>query len=213
MGQAMMYQSVTGEPSLPWSVKESPWPVYDLFDTKDGEKIFVSIVGEEHWQGFCRHFEREAWLSDPRLATNQGRVDQRKWLIPEITAILREFPSAELSRTFERIGLPFAPVNTPSDLFDDPHLAASGGLLELRLPNGVEAKTPALPIALDGQRLGKRIDPPPIGGSTREILTELGFGDEEIGALAAQGTIGVASAEQGDIKAGAERPVSREPRQ
>ena len=60
MAQAMMFESVTGEKSQPWSVKSAPWPVYDLFDTKDGTKIFVSIVGEEHWQGFCRTFGCEA---------------------------------------------------------------------------------------------------------------------------------------------------------
>jgi crotonobetainyl-CoA:carnitine CoA-transferase CaiB-like acyl-CoA transferase len=213
MGQAMMYQTVTGQPSLPWSVKESPWPVYDLFDTKDDSKIFVSIVGEEHWQGFCRHFGREAWLSDPRLATNQGRVDSRKWLIPEIATILKEFPAADLAATFERIGLPFAPVNTPSDLFDDPHLAASGGLLDIRLPNGVAAKTPALPISLDGQRLGKRLDPPAIGGSTRDILVELGFDEKQIAEMATKSIVGLALSEQDDIKAGAERPAADQPRQ
>ena len=113
MAQAMMFQSVTGQPSLPWSVKDAPWPVYDLFDTADDSKIFVTIVGEEHWQGFCRSFGRETWLEDPRLSTNQGRVDQRSWLIPEIASILRRnFRRRSSSQTFDRIGLPFAPVNT-----------------------------------------------------------------------------------------------------
>jgi crotonobetainyl-CoA:carnitine CoA-transferase CaiB-like acyl-CoA transferase len=40
MAQAMMYETVTGQPSIPFSVKDSPWPVYDLFDTKDGSKLY-----------------------------------------------------------------------------------------------------------------------------------------------------------------------------
>lgn len=173
MAQAMMFESVTGERSVPWSVKESPWPVYDLFDTRSGDKIFVSIVGEEHWDGFCRAFGREAWLGDPRLATSQGRVDNRSWIIPEIAALIAERDIAELSPVLERLGLPFAPVNTPGDLFDDPHLNASEGLLELTLNDGRKVKTPALPFAFDGQRLKKRRDPPTIGQHTQEVLAEL----------------------------------------
>jgi len=173
MAQAMMFESVTGERSVPWSVKESPWPVYDLFDTRNGDKIFISIVGEEHWEVFCRTFGREAWLGDPRLLTGQGRVDNRGWIIPEIRSIVAAYDIAEISPILERLGLPFAPVNKPGDLFDDPHLNASGGLLELTLNNGHTVKTPALPFTFDGRRLKKRRDPPTIGQHTDEVLAEL----------------------------------------
>lgn len=173
MAQAMMFESVTGERSVPWSVKESPWPVYDLFDTKSGDKIFISIVGEEHWEAFCRTFGRDAWLGDPRLLTGQGRVDNRGWIIPEIRSIVAGYDIAEISPILERLGLPFAPVNKPGDLFDDPHLNASGGLLELTLNNGHAVKTPALPFTFDGERLKKRRDPPAIGQHTDEVLAEL----------------------------------------
>jgi crotonobetainyl-CoA:carnitine CoA-transferase CaiB-like acyl-CoA transferase len=175
MAQAMMFESVTGERSTPWSVRAAPWPVYDLFETSGGEKVFVSIVGEEQWVGFCHAFGREAWLTDPRLATSQGRVDQRDWTIPDIAESLKRRPMSELCAIFEKLGLPFAPVNKPSDLFDDPHLNASGGLLDLAIAEGRQIKTPALPVAIDGQRLQKRRDPPKVGEHTDEILREIGL--------------------------------------
>jgi len=189
MGQAMMYETVTGTPSIPYSVKDSPWPVYDLFETKDGSKLFVTIVGEEHWEGFCRTFDRERWLADPRLATNQGRVDQRSWIIPEIAEILRQWTAAELAETLDRLQLPYAPVNKPGDLFNDPHLAASGGLMDIHLPDGRTAKTPALPISIDGARLVNRRDPPQLGEHTGEILTGLGYSEAECSELAELGAI------------------------
>lgn len=173
MGQAMMFESVTGQRSQPWSVKEAPWPVYDLFDTKSGDKIFVSIVGEEHWEGFCKAFGRPEWLSDTRLSTSQGRVDNRSWIIPEIRQIIAQYESGEISQILEGLGLPFAPVNTPGDLFEDPHLNASGGLLDLTTDGGLQVKTPALPLTFDGLRLQKRRDPPKIGEHTDEVLAEL----------------------------------------
>jgi crotonobetainyl-CoA:carnitine CoA-transferase CaiB-like acyl-CoA transferase len=192
MGQAMMYQTVTGQPAQPWSVKDAPWPVYDLFDTKDGLRMFMAIVGEEHWEEFCRAFGRQAWLSDPRLASKTDRVNARVWMIPEIAGLLRERTAAELAATLESIGLPFAPVGTPSDLFDDPHLAASGGLLDVRLPDGGLGKAPALPITMDGRRLPKRFDPRAPGEDSYDVLTELGCSADEIAALAAAGTVRLA---------------------
>ncbi len=202
MGQAMMFEAVTGEPAQPWSVKDAPWPVYDLFDTADGSKIFLSIVGEEHWRDFCRAFEREAWLTDARLATNPDRVKARPWLLAEIAAITRARSAAELSGIFERIGLPFAPVSTPSDLFDDPHLAASGGLIDTRLPGGGRGRAPALPVTMDGRRLPKRIDPREVGADTRDVLGELGLGEEEIAGLVERGVVGVPEGNAAQAPAG-----------
>jgi crotonobetainyl-CoA:carnitine CoA-transferase CaiB-like acyl-CoA transferase len=164
---------VTGEASTPWSVKAAPWPVYDLFETSDGQPIFVSIVGEEQWEGFCRSFGFEAWLTDPRLSTSQGRVDNRDWIVPAIADALSRHGMAALCATFERLELPFAPVNKPGDLFHDSHLNASGGLLDITINDGRQVKTPALPFSINGERLKKRRDPPGIGEHTDEILAEL----------------------------------------
>ena len=54
----------------------------------------------------------------------------------------------------ERLGLPFAPITRPAELFDDPHLNASGGLVPVTLPNGAASKLPALPLSFDGARPG-----------------------------------------------------------
>jgi crotonobetainyl-CoA:carnitine CoA-transferase CaiB-like acyl-CoA transferase len=189
MAQAMMCETVTGQPSIPYSVKDSPWPVYDLFDTRDGSKLFVTIVGEEQWQAFCGAFDRAGWLSDPRLATSQDRVDQRGWLIPEIARIFKQWTKADLSAALEKLDLPYAPVNKPGDLFTDRHLNASGGLADIHLTDGRSAKTPLLPVSMDGQRLQNRRDPPQIGQHTRDVLNEIGFSLNDVAELQRSGAI------------------------
>ena len=54
----------------------------------------------------------------------------------------------------EALGLPYAPIARPVELFDDPHLNASGGLVPVTLPDGRRTKLPALPLALDGGAAG-----------------------------------------------------------
>jgi crotonobetainyl-CoA:carnitine CoA-transferase CaiB-like acyl-CoA transferase len=116
------------------------------------------------------------------LRTNGQRVKERGWLIPKINEITRKHTQSELCAKLEAIGLPFAPIAKPWDLLDDPHLNASGGLLETMVA-GKKIKVPALPLALDGKRLKKRAEPPRIGEHGRELLGELGCSPQEIESL------------------------------
>lgn len=200
MAQAMLSEAITEEPAQPWSSKERPWPVYDLFETKDGTQLFFGIVGDGQWKDFCIAFGRQEWLGDPRLQSNSDRSAARSWLLPEIEAIIRERPVAELEATFERLGLPFAPVRRPGELVDDVHLNASGGLLDVALPDGRRSKMPLLPLLVGGKRIAPRVDPPAVGADTVAVLRSLGLEDGEIDELIDIGVAGGA----GSAKASAE---------
>ena len=89
----------------------------------------------------------------------------------------------------EEVGLPFAPISKPEDLFEDPHLNAKGGLLDLELPDGTPVKLPALPVEMDGARPGLRLNPPKVGEHTTELLDGLGLSAKDIQCLAASGVI------------------------
>ena len=94
----------------------------------------------------------------------------------------------------EKAGLPFAPIRKPEDLYDDEHLLATGGLADMRLPDGPKAgqtvKTTLFPITLEGLRLGVRIDPPRLGEHTFELLRQMGSSDAEIEAMRSRGVVG-----------------------
>jgi len=192
VGQHMAQQAITGEEPPPMSVKKPAWGIYDIFRTSD-DRLFVGVVTDTQWEVFCREFGEQALGADARLRTNGQRVKERAWLIPRLEEIFLNWNGKELAKKLESIGLPYAPVSRPWDLFDDPHLNASGGLVEMRDPRGASFRAPGLPLELDGERLPKRNDPPAIGEGARELLSELGYGADQIDSLAASGIIALSA--------------------
>jgi crotonobetainyl-CoA:carnitine CoA-transferase CaiB-like acyl-CoA transferase len=193
VAQHMAQFELTGEAPPPMSVKRPAWGVYDIFETADTDgtdaRLFVGVVTDRQWEIFCREFGQPELAADARLRGNADRVRERGWLIPRLGGILKQFRRAELAAKLEAAGLPFAPIAKPWDLLEDPHLKASGGLLETRLSDGRKFRAPTLPLALDGKRLPKRSDPPAIGEGARELLGGLGYSAGEIDALAKERVI------------------------
>jgi len=180
---------LTGEAPPPMSVKRPAWSVYDIFETADADRLFVGVVTDTQWIIFCREFGLAELATDTRLQSNASRVAERAWLLPRLAETLKKYSKADLAAKLEAIGLPFAPISTPWDLLEDPHLKASGGLLETRASGGRSFHAPTLPLALDGKRLPKRLEPPEIGEGARELLAGLGYTAAQLDDLHAQGAI------------------------
>jgi crotonobetainyl-CoA:carnitine CoA-transferase CaiB-like acyl-CoA transferase len=125
--------------------------------------------------------------ADPRFSDNNTRVTFRAELLPDLRSRLEAFSAPELTAIFEKAGLPFAPIVKPEELFDDPHLNATGGLADVRLTDGPKAGQTAraalFPFTMDGQRLGVRRQPPTQGENTDELLQGLGLSAAEIARL------------------------------
>ena len=190
MAQNMAVAAITGQPPPPMPERGRSWSVYDLFDTSDESKVFVGLTSDAHWQRFCKSFGYDDLLADARLATNNSRVDEREWLMPELRRRLAKLTKAEIMAKADAASVPFAPVAQPEDLFEDPHLKASGGLLETTLPDGRKTKLPRIPVRLSNYDFGLRNDPPAPGEGSEELLLSLGLDRDRIAALKKAGVVG-----------------------
>jgi crotonobetainyl-CoA:carnitine CoA-transferase CaiB-like acyl-CoA transferase len=185
MAQHMAQTRITGTAPPPMSTRLPAWPIYDVFETADGGQVFVGVVTDTSWPPFCDAFGLQDLAADPSLATKQQRVQQRARTVPRVAEALRAYTKAELMAKCEALGLPFAPIGRPADLFDDVHLNGSGGLVPLTLPDGRAVALPALPVTLDGARPGGAGDLRPPGADGAAIAAELGYSESEIAALRA----------------------------
>jgi crotonobetainyl-CoA:carnitine CoA-transferase CaiB-like acyl-CoA transferase len=190
VAQHMLQFAVTGQPAAPMPNRISAWAVYDVFTVRHGEQIFLAAVSDAQWALLCREFGLDALQADPRLASNNDRVRARDWMLPLLRERFAALPASELARRFDANGLPYAPITRPQDLFDDPHLKATGGLAPVTLPDGRTTHLPLLPVAMGGERLPLRMNPPRLGEHTDALLADAGYASEAIAALHEAGVIG-----------------------
>ncbi len=189
VGQHMAQYAVTGKPAPPMSQRLSAWAVYDIFETADIDQVFIGVVSDTQWRKFCEAFGLQEFANDRSLDQNGERVKQRERIMGVLRERFRQLTKAELMAQLEAIGLPFAPVTKPEELFDDRHLNAANGLIEITLVDGRKTKLPSLPIEMQGQRLGVYRDLPQAGQHTHEVLQDAGLSLAEIAELVQSGVV------------------------
>jgi crotonobetainyl-CoA:carnitine CoA-transferase CaiB-like acyl-CoA transferase len=173
VAQHMVEFEMTGNKPRSMPEREHAWPIYDIFETAGGERIFIGVVTEGHWQSFCRQFGMIELLEDPALRTTTERILARSRIIPRVAGIIKHWNAADLSATLDRLNICFSPINRPEDLFDDPHVLRPGGLVENTNANGEPFRVPALPIEWNGATIGDGLKVPGLGSDTSVVRAEL----------------------------------------
>ena len=190
VGQHMLQYAITGRAAAPMPDRISAWGIYDIFTVKDGEQIFLAAVSDAQWLTFCDALGLADLRDLPQYATNNLRVQGRGTLMPVLRERLIAWRAAELAALFERVGLPFAPIRKPEELYQDEHLLATGGLADITLPDGERAGqrvgTALFPFTMAGQRLGVRLQPPTRGQHTLELLAALGYDEAQVADFVAR---------------------------
>jgi crotonobetainyl-CoA:carnitine CoA-transferase CaiB-like acyl-CoA transferase len=155
---------------------------YQAFAARDGH--LVVAVGND--AQFGRLLEVLGLPADERFATNPERVTHRAELVPWLAAAFSARDRDELLAALAAADVPAGPLNRVSEALAAMEAAHAGDwtqeLAGIRLPPD--------PIRIDGDRLPLRLPPPRLGEHTDALLSEAGFGPEEVAALRAEGAIG-----------------------
>jgi crotonobetainyl-CoA:carnitine CoA-transferase CaiB-like acyl-CoA transferase len=173
VAQHMVEFEMTGNRPRSMPEREHAWPIYDIFETAGGERIFIGVVTEGHWQSFCRQFGLQEFLDDPGLRTTTDRIMARSRIIPRAVEVIKRWNAAELSAKLDALNICFSPINRPEDLFSDPHVLRPGGLVNNVNANGEAFRVPALPVQWNGENLGEGLAVPVLGADTEAVRAEL----------------------------------------
>lgn len=166
-----------------------PPPSHDrIFETVDGH-ITAGAVSDSEWRGVCAALERPEWLTDPRYVTQALRTQNKDQRYGEMAEVFKTKPSAHWLEALDRNDVPNAPVLKRGEVFDHPQVVNNETIHELDQP-GVGMIRQARPAARFEKSPATPPRPAPIlGQHSREILTELGYGQEAIDAMTRDGII------------------------
>lgn len=198
VGQHMAAGAIAGQRVPPMTARRITWAIYDVFAAADGQ-VFVGVTSDQHWQRLCAGFGLAELGTDGTLATNIQRVAGRDRIMPVLEPIFAAMPVDEVLRRCRDARIPCAPVAHPEDLFDDPHLAASGIMGETLLANalaeGLTAALPMTPLHFEASRIALRRQPPQVGEGGAALLASLGLTATEQAALARDGVLALPEGE------------------
>ena len=165
-----------------------------IYETRDGY-ITVAVNQDKEWERFAFAAERPDILDDERFRTAEGREVFRNERLELIQSVLRGRTTHDWLARLESHDVPCAPVLTRREMIRHPQIDANGIIVEVDHPEAGRLRQTRTPARFSVTAPEHRRGAPVLGGHTREILSEHGFGREEIAALEASGAAVQAPAE------------------
>jgi crotonobetainyl-CoA:carnitine CoA-transferase CaiB-like acyl-CoA transferase len=162
---------------------------YHIRATKDGFMTLLPISDVE-FAGMCRALGRDDLALDPRFCDKSARFRNGPALSEIIDAETAKLTTRELCARLEAHDVPHAPVNDVATLHEDPQVLANHLLVEMDHPHAGRLRFPRSPAHFDATPTSVRRHAPALGEHTDEVLSEFGFGTDEIESLRNDGTIG-----------------------
>ncbi len=162
----------------------------DCFQSRDGDWMMISAIGDFIWKRFCQTIEREDLLEDQRFVDDITRYENREPLFEIVRKWAKERTYQEITGVLEKARIPHGRVNNIAEFYDDPHARAQEMIVNIDYPELGTVPLPGVPIKLAGTPGSLDKAAPPYGANNAEIYGKLlGAGQAEIQQLADEGVI------------------------
>ena len=158
------------------------------YSCRDGS-VMAGVLLDSHWKRLARLIERSELADHPDFATAAARISRRSEVDQIVGAWIAQRNVVEVVAAFEELGIPAAEVRTYGQAARDPHVAERD-MLQKRTDargNTVPLTGPAAKFSRTPTRI--RSAAPELGGQNREILAELGIGEDDLKSLHDRGII------------------------
>jgi crotonobetainyl-CoA:carnitine CoA-transferase CaiB-like acyl-CoA transferase len=156
------------------------------YATADGY-LCVMPYNNRHWQRFFALIERPELATDERFTQQAARSKHIDALYAIVVESMRTRSTAEWLTLLEQADIPCGPMNTPDEVFYDPHLQAVGMFPEIEHPTEGKIRHIKVPVKFAKTPGGLQRHAERLGGSSATVLSELGYTPEQIADLAQRG--------------------------
>ncbi|HLY81631.1 MAG TPA: CoA transferase [Acidimicrobiales bacterium] len=169
--------------------REERLPTSNAYRTKDGRFISLVFVNDPDvdWVDLCAHLGHPGLATDPRFATTSARSAHRADAVRALDEIFARRTFEEWKQVLVTARGVWAPVQTPTEIHDDPQTVANGFLREVHYPNG-SISLPVPPVLFDEEG-GDIQRAPDYCEHTDEVLRETGMSTEEIARYRRAGVV------------------------
>ena len=144
---------------------------YKTFDVADGT-IIIAIGNDGQFRAFCTLMSQPHLAKDERFVSASARLANRDAIEAEVQRLVANEPGLPLIERLAAAGVPAGPVNSVSQVFADPFIAARGVVHEFVRGDGVSIPSVAFPGKLSATPATMRRPPPRVGEDTASVLAD-----------------------------------------
>jgi formyl-CoA transferase/CoA:oxalate CoA-transferase len=185
--QALIYLSTGRSPKRLGTRHPSIVP-YECFQAKDGF-VNIAVTNQKQWEHFCKVIGLPELEGDTRFDTMKARLGHYDELRAIIERVISKMTRAETIALMDGVGIPAGPINSVAEILEDPHIQAREMIVELTHPEYGPFRTLGIPIKLSDTQGAAGAAPPRFGEHNREVLSKLGYTEDEICALGEAGAV------------------------
>ncbi|MET4156550.1 CoA transferase [Agromyces sp. PvR057] len=185
-----LYTHVNDAAPGPQGAAHDSIATYRSFRGQDGREFVVTANTPRMWEDFCGVLGLESLVVDDRFVDAAARLRNKRELWDLLEARIAERPAAEWVDLLGEASVPVAPVKNVLEALVDARAADDGSLLTVR-NDAVSFENVATPIRFVRTAEVEAAYPPALGGDTIAILRgELGYPDDDVAMLVADGVVG-----------------------
>ena len=152
---------------------------YQAFKTKD-KWITVGASNQNTWLMLLKAIHRQDLQEDEKFSSNLNRKENINELVDILNSELLKKTSDEWLKIFDNNGLPCGPINSITEMFEDPQTIHREMIIEVDNIKAGKSQAIGMPIKFSKSKTEKSKGAPDLGEHTREIMQNFGYKDEEI---------------------------------
>ena len=172
-------------------IKECPpiGEIYRIMATKD-DHITCIVVGDAEFNGACEALGCEHLKEDSRFNTITERFTNLPAMMTEFEKHAAAFTTVELLAALEKSGVPCAKVNSIDEVLEDPRVKHAGAIIEYDHPVAGRLRQSRPPVIFGDEPCEVRSPAPALGEHTDEILSAIGYSEDNIASLRDKNVVG-----------------------